>query len=290
MASALSDVSRVRGGGGGSFAVAVGTAGGEPARWLMLRASSFGGRFMGLYEEQREALIGLMASGIGCAPGDFDGERLVVVDRPPENPWFTALAMTFGVGTVVSVDPAFRAFVDANLPKKHYHAMTALLQRMAHECSTPERRFDFYPPSVCFALNEIPAEPALPEGFELSVRDLEWMGAEMDGGRWENGLGLRGRNAREFRNQFALVLSDAAGEIAAIAGVFMTYGAHEIGVDVARGHRGEGLGALVVRAAAREIVDRGQTPLYGCAPTNIRSQRTALASGFLPVYSDAAVG
>jgi hypothetical protein len=40
----------------------------------------------------------------------------------------------------------------------------------------------------------------------------------------------------------------------------------------------------------REILSRAETPFYGCAATNIRSQRTALASGFMPVYSDGAVG
>jgi hypothetical protein len=30
-------------------------------------------------------------------------------------------------------------------------------------------------------------------------------------------------------------------------------------------------------------------PFYGCAPNNIRSQRTALSTGYLPVCSDGTV-
>jgi predicted GNAT family acetyltransferase len=57
---------------------------------------------------------------------------------------------------------------------------------------------------------------------------------------------------------------------------------------VVRSHRGQGLGALVV-AQRPEIVDRGETPVYFCDATNIRSQRTALTTGFLPVCSNASV-
>ena len=116
------------------------------------------------------------------------------------------------------------------------------------------------------------------------------MSAEMDRSRWENGLGLRGRNAREFRNQFAAVLFDGAGEPAAIAGAFLTYGAFEISINIARAHRDKGLAPVVVKAVAGEILQRSETRHYGCAEHDIHSRRAALASGFLPVYSDAAVG
>ena len=108
----------------------------------------------------------------------------------------------------------------------------------------------------------------------------------MPRGRFENGVGRAGEDGREFRNRFGLVLYDAAGEPAAVAGAFETHGMLEIGVDVVRGHRGLGLGRLVVSALAREIVARGQVPFYGCGATNIRSHRTAEASGFAAVCSD----
>lgn len=165
-----------------------------------------------------------------------------------------------------------------------------LLQRMATECSTEQELLAYQVPCICWALGEYPSDDALPAGYTLRLADAAWMNEQMLTSRWENALGEPGSQGREYRNQFALVLSDATGELAAIAGVFLSYGAHGIGVDVVRQHRGEGLAPAVVRAACREILSRGGTPLYGCAATNIRSQRTAVASGFLPAYSDAAVG
>jgi GNAT superfamily N-acetyltransferase len=115
------------------------------------------------------------------------------------------------------------------------------------------------------------------------------MNAEQQNHRFENGVGAAGKDGREFRNRFALALYDAAGEIAAVAGAFDTYGMLEIGVDVLRGKRGQGLGRLVVSAMAREIMQRGETPFYGCGATNIRSHLTAESCGFRAVLSDATV-
>ena len=105
----------------------------------------------------------------------------------------------------------------------------------------------------------------------------------------ENGVGEPGRDGREFRNRFALALYDAEGELAAVAGAFDTYGMLEIGVDVARRHRGTSLGRLVVSTLARAIMNEGKVPFYGCAATNIRSHRTAESCGFRIVCSDAFV-
>jgi hypothetical protein len=44
-----------------------------------------------------------------------------------------------------------------------------------------------------------------------------------------------------------------------------------------------------VSTIAREIMQRGQVPFYGCAPTNIRSHLTAESSGFRAVLADALV-
>jgi RimJ/RimL family protein N-acetyltransferase len=63
----------------------------------------------------------------------------------------------------------------------------------------------------------------------------------------------------------------------------------EIGVDVAREARGQGFGPVVVRSLARRILESDNIPTYNCAAANIRSQRTALASGFVPVISSGGV-
>lgn len=243
-----------------------------------------------LFQQQRDNIKRLLADGIGCSPEDFEREALTVVDRPESTPWYIALAGTFGIGTVVSVESRFRGFIEAHAPKPHHRALhPVLLQRLVDECSSETEHFEYLIPGLCWALAEAPARDEAPAGFAFRALDAEWMNTRMPAGGWENGLGTTAQ-AREFRNQFGIGLFDGAGEPVAIAGAFLSYGMHEIGVDVARDHRGKGFGTLVVQALTREILDRGETPLYGCAADNIRSQRTALASGFLPVYSDAAVG
>ena len=62
-----------------------------------------------------------------------------------------------------------------------------------------------------------------------------------------------------------------------------------IGVIVWLGHRVDRRWGAVVAAAVRSILERSQTPLYGCAADNIRSQRTALSVGFLPILTEAGV-
>jgi len=243
------------------------------------------------FQHQRHNIQTLLSAGIGCAADDFEREDLTIVDRPETTPWYTAMAVTFGMGIVVSVDPRFRAFVEEHAPQPRYLALYPdLLQRMVTECSTAAEPLEYTVPDLWWALREAPVVPGAPNGFELRHMDREWMVEKMSSD-WPNGLGDPGaRDYRVGRNQFAVALFGQDGHPAAIAGAFITYGMYEIGVDVAPAHRGKGLAPMVVCALAHEILDRGETPLYVCAPTNIRSQRTALASGFLPVGSDASVG
>lgn len=89
---------------------------------------------------------------------------------------------------------------------------------------------------------------------------------------------------------FGTVLFD--GETpAAVTGAYDDgEGLLEIGVDVARAYRGRGLGEAVVRHMAAAIHAEGMVPTYYCAPTNVRSHRTALTCGFVPIASGAGVG
>jgi hypothetical protein len=217
-------------------------------------------------------------------------EHLTIVDRPENATWSTVTAVTFGTGTVLSIDPAYRDFIEANQPGKHYRAMSgAFLQSVAAEGARRGVTLRWFPASLCFTIASDPPVTALPAGHELREHDREWMNAEQANRRFENGVGEPGVDGREFRNKFALALYDPEGEVAAVAGAFDTNGMSEIGVDVVRGRRGAGLGRLVVSALAREIMRRGDVPFYGCAPTNIRSQRTAASCGFRVVCADAFV-
>ena len=230
------------------------------------------------------------ARGMSCSVSDFSSEQLVVVERPADKPWYVAYAATFGTGTVLSIDPAYVEFIEANRPEKHYRAMSAsFLASFAAEGELRGQKLGFATASLCYTIAHEPPDVTLPDGFELREHDREWMNAEMHNGRFENGAGALNDGGREFRNRFALALHDATGEPAAVAGAFDTHGMLEIGIDVVRAHRGRGFGRLAVSAMAREIMRRGDVPFYGCAPTNIRSQRTAASCGFRIVCADAVV-
>lgn len=205
---------------------------------------------------------------------------------------YTAFATTFGTGTVLSVDADFREFAESLKPPKHYRALgPGILQQLSKEALQRGGTAAASSSGIGWALATVPAAPAIPSGFDLRVLDAQWMESEMQRRRFENGIGLPGEGGRSYRNRYAVALFDSAEEPVAVAGVFFTYAEpiREIGIDVLRAHRGKGLARLVVSAAVREILDRGEVPFYACDASNIRSQRTALSTGFLPAFSDASV-
>ncbi len=227
---------------------------------------------------------------MGVEPEAFETGALTIVDRPEATPWYTAMAATFGNGTVIAVDPAYRETVERNQPTPHYRVhYPEFLYTLVEEGRRRGETLSASSPSVLWALGSLSAEPVIPAGLELRTVDASWMAAEMPHQRFENGIGLPGVAARDVRNRFASVLFDSGGEPVAVAGAFDNFGLLEVGVDVVREYRGRRLGPLVVAAVTREIVAAGDTPFYGCAATNIRSQHTALACGFIPVASDAFV-
>lgn len=247
-----------------------------------------------LFASNLAAVRTALASFAGCDPSAFLTEALTVVDRPDPPVWpYVALAATFGTGTVLSMDRDYREFAETVLPKKHFQAtLPGFLGKIAEEARRRGANPPVSVPQLGWTLATVPDAPRVPDGLELRVVDAEWMSEEMPRRRFENGIGLPGEGGREFRNKYGVALFDGDGAPVAVAGAFLTYAdpIREIGVDVANAQRGRGLGSVVVAAAVREILDRGEVPTYGCAPTNIRSQRTALSTGFLPAFSDASVG
>ena len=230
------------------------------------------------------------AASLPCDEAAFSDDRLTIVDRPDDAAWpYTALAVTFGTGTVLSVDPQYHEFAASIAPERHYNAAhPETLERIAAEARCRGAAAVASAPELVFSLSRLPRAPEVPPGCEARLMTPEWMNAQQASGRFENGVGEPNHAGRALRNQYAIALFERGCPVA-IAGVFLTTGSHEIGVDVLRAHRARGLGKLVVALAAREIASRGETPVYFCAATNIRSQRTALTTGFIPVCSIAAV-
>lgn len=239
-----------------------------------------------LFEAQRTAVAAGMARETGCDPALFAREELSVVARPDSPAWaFTVMLCTFGTGTVLSVDPEYLAIVRERPPKKHFRAFNeGFLAPIVAEGARRGVKLGIHTGAIGYALSATPRIEPL-DGLHFEFAAPEWMVAERASGVFHNALGHPGEDYRDKQYRFAILARTAAGELAAVAGVFDTTGLHEIGVDVARAHRGQGLANAVVARAAATILESGDTPFYSCGVTNIRSQRTALANGFLPVCS-----
>ena len=63
----------------------------------------------------------------------------------------------------------------------------------------------------------------------------------------------------------------------------------QIGIDVLPEYRRRGVAAALVTALALEIMERGKVPFYCAAWSNLRSVRTAIASGFRPAWVELTV-
>jgi GNAT superfamily N-acetyltransferase len=195
------------------------------------------------------------------------------------------------MGTLVSVAPELLDLARTTLPASHREAAGSdyLEALRAEGVKLGLQKAKVFAGDILWALSSAPGDPQLPAGLRFANVDLEQLNTELALGRFENGAGIAGISGREVRNRYGVSVVDNAGEIVALAGVFDTYGLSEIGVDVVEPARGRGLGKAVVSAAVLEILRRDETPLYGCSRTNIRSQRTALSAGFLPVCAEGAV-
>ena len=57
---------------------------------------------------------------------------------------------------------------------------------------------------------------------------------------------------------------------------------YQVGIDVAAGYRGRGVGAALVGIVSRWILDQGKVPYYGCGMHNVASMRLAHSVGYVP--------
>ena len=231
-----------------------------------------------------------LAHELGCDIDALASEATTVVELPAgAKPGAVALAACTGLGTIVSVHPALVGWARENAPKdKHFRALQPFfLADLAIEAMKVglATKATAHGHSVCFALNELQAQPALPQGLRLERVGREWMDRYRPTSVFDNAIGEPDETGLIERLEGAVAVLDAAGEPTAVAGWRDDFhGYREIGVDVKRDSRGLGLGKLVTIAATRGLADVGQTPFYSCGSTNIRSHRNAIACGFLPVY------
>ena len=246
-----------------------------------------------LFRENAGRLRVGLAAELGCQPAAFDGHDLTIVPRPPEaRGSFVAVLTSFGTGTVASIQPAYLDFARALSVEKHFRAMYGVfLDPLVEEGRRRGEKLASRTPNLCFTLSELREPKPIPEGLTLAFPDPAWRRHCKATGVFHNALGSPEDAWPESTAGITVALIDPNGEPAAVVGTWdEAPGIIEIGVDVARTWRGHGFAEVVVNAAATKILELGRVPVYMCAPTNIRSHRTALACGFLPVASFARVG
>ncbi len=227
-----------------------------------------------------------LAIDFGCDVAALDSNQLTIVHRPAASAEeYIMLAVTLGTGTVVSADEAWVEFVRGLPLEKHFAAfqLQPMLGPVVDEARRREIDIVARSPNLGFLLGAPPTAPALPGGTRIERLDAiayqPWI--------------KQFHNALEGDPEellFAIAILDERDRPVAVAGAWdESKGLIEIGVDVAREGRGQHLGTAIVQALAREILAQGAIPTYYCHPTNIRSHRTALSAGFVPVSSIAQV-
>jgi hypothetical protein len=245
-----------------------------------------------LFRENAAKVRASLAADLGCDTAAFDSHDLTIVPRPPDaREHFVALLATFGTGTVLSILPDYLDFARDHAPDRHFRAMyNTFLIPLLEEGQRRGVRLASRAPNLFFTLSTPRPSSPLPAGFQLSFTDRDWMKRYHATGIFDNAFGTIDEAWVDSAFRICAALLGSNGEPAAVASAWEEgLGVMEIGVDVAHEMRGRGFAEIVVTAAAMAILETGNAPIYSCAPTNVRSHRTALGCGFLPLFSLAAV-
>ena len=220
-----------------------------------------------------------------CLPEDFDRTDNVIVHSKPDDRArrylslpFSCDLVSYGSNVVASVDPALENDVRAYLDKYTFyhcfetpnlHALDQLL--LPHGLQTCFMADYFLPVPEKLAAPDIPYEIRIltPDDF-ASLYLPEWSNALC---RERAHLDVLGVGAYED------------GRLIGFAGCSADCDTMwQIGIDVLPERRGQHIAPALVGRLALETLRRGKVPFYCAAWSNIRSVRTAIASGFRPAW------
>jgi GNAT superfamily N-acetyltransferase len=228
-----------------------------------------------------------LALELNCAPEDFSREETVITlpvlhekrRMFSQKPFFLQMA-TFGGNAVISaaeeLHPWLRAWVKGKegfwlFEQHNYYELERELRKYGYKMAQTHHMF-------------LPTQELTGAETDLSVRWLEPGDIAPFYGRAEFSNALCDRFRPERPDVLAVVALDGA-EIMGMAGCSAdTPALWQIGIDVLPAYRGRGIGKALVSLLRQEALRRGALPYYGTSLSNIRSWRTALASGFLPAW------
>lgn len=216
------------------------------------------------------------AADVGCQPEDF---------FRPENTFYPSarregakvfypeqvdfLAVSFGFGSAVSVREDRLEEVSDALRGSYINseALMPLGLKPKFECV-------FFLPSG----DEVAPLPCRYETRLLLPEDF----GELYLPEWSNAL-----CSKSPQNDRIAVGAYDRGKLVGLAGASQdAENMMQIGIDVLKEYRRQGIAAALTSALANEIIKIGQAPFYSCNWNNLLSFKNALRSGFTPVWTE----
>ena len=215
-------------------------------------------------------------------PAEGGGRPASVRHYPPHEPSFAILST--GEGVVVSVSQALLPAIEPlfhgldreqAFEAERLAAVSALLHPFALQIAGP------YPRLICGSDTLRERHP--PSGYQITIEI--WPSRErlraLGSSEWPHAIAEGPTRANLATAAVAIASSPDDGCIVGVAA--MSAEAEQlwqIGIDVAEGFRGQGIGAALTSRIARHALETNKVPWYGVAPANLASLHTALAAGF----------
>ena len=232
-----------------------------------------------------------LALEYNCNPADLAGTQnhITTVADSPQRRWFGPepnffKMVTMGQNAVLSTDLVLHPWLAELVADKtghwlfEYENLKQLDEKLAPYGKSIKGTYHMFLPATMEPVVEPP----------VAGLTIKWLEEESDirpycgDSRFLNAL----CRAWEPRRPDVLAVTAWAGaEIVGMAGCSAdTPLLWQIGIDVAPGHRGKGLGAALVILLKNEVIRRGKIPYYGTSLSNLHSWRIALRSGFTPAW------
>lgn len=206
-----------------------------------------------------------------------EGVRRTIKERP-----FFMMAST-GNSVVVSADAALEDFVGQLAGEvRGLHRMFEFPAMKKLYVELGKYGYGVWGSEHFFLPGDGLRELALPEGLIYKWYDAETVREFYPNERFRMALGAEYDPIRP--DVLALAAMDG-GSFAGVAGASAdTDHMWQVGIDVCEGYRGRGLGAALVSAISRRIVELGKLPFYGTAVGNLHSQAIAVRCGYVPAW------
>lgn len=242
-----------------------------------------------LFAASAAALKAALAAQLGCSPAGFESNALTIVERPPgSREPHLAIVATCGTGSVLSVrDTRLADWARQQPLEAHFRIfLPAFLEGLAARA----RELGYagvrsHSPSEGMVLAEDLPPRNLPAGYRIAELPLAEQERLRPGREFENALAEPGEDAKIASMRIAFAAHAPDGSIAGVAGTWDQYpGIDEIGLDVARAHRGQGLATALTIHATRWIRASGRWPIYTYGVTNVRSMNNGLSAGYRPLW------